>query len=110
MILIDSNVSNFFKKQHSSTLYCLAKRRSLDGNNNSMDGEVFSNKNRSYNIYWEIVPLTTIDGQSKEWVNINRGYFLKSCKKGFNCLIISLGSKSSFNWSNTLHLFKKIKD
>ena len=57
MILIDSNVSNFFKKQHSSTLYCLAKRRSLDGNNNSMDGEVFSNENRSYNIYWEIVPL-----------------------------------------------------
>ena len=56
-----------------------------------------------------LFPLTSIEGQSKEWVNINREYFLKSYRKVFNSLIISLGSKSAFNWSNTLHFFKKVK-
>ena len=50
-----------------------------------------------------LFPLITIEGESKEWVNINREYFLKSYEKVFNCLIRSLGSKSAFNWSNTLH-------
>ena len=31
VILIHSNVSKIFKKQHTNTLHCFANRRSLDG-------------------------------------------------------------------------------
>ena len=57
MILIYSNVSKLFVKQHTSTLNWFANKRDLDENNNSMDGEVFSEENISYEIYCEIVPL-----------------------------------------------------
>ena len=74
-----------------------------------MDGEVFSKENKVTVFIGRLFDLTTIGGQSKEWVNVNREYFLKSYKKIFNCLIISVGSKSALNWSNTFHLFKKVK-
>ena len=67
MLLIPLNASKFFKKQHANTLYCFAKRRILDESSNSMDEKNFSNENRSYNIYWEIVPLANIEGQSHEY-------------------------------------------
>ena len=41
VILIHSNIRKFFKKQHTSMLYCLANRRSLNDNINTMDREVF---------------------------------------------------------------------
>ena len=71
--------------------------------------KVFLKKLEVTRFIGRLFSLTTIEGQSKEWVNINREYFRKSYKKVFNCLIISLGSKSTFNWSNTLHFFKKNK-
>ena len=41
IILFQSNVSKFFKKQHTNTLYCFANRRSLDESSNRMDEKVF---------------------------------------------------------------------
>ena len=51
------------------------------------------------------VPLNRYKG-AVEIVGIISEYFFKSYNV-FNCLMISLGSKSAFNWSNTLHIFKK---
>ena len=65
MILIHSNVSNFFIKQHTSTFYYFENRRSLDENSSSMDGEDFSKENRSYKIYWEILSLNHYRGTIK---------------------------------------------
>ena len=53
-----------FKKQHINTLYCFENRRSLDESSNSING-VFSKENRSYKIYWEIVPLNHYRGTIK---------------------------------------------
>ena len=44
MILIHSNVSKFFKKQHRPMLYFFANRRSLDESSNSMDEKFFLKK------------------------------------------------------------------
>ena len=74
-----------------------------------MDEKLFLKKIEVTKVIGRLFPLTTIEGQSKEWVNINREYFLKSYKKVFICLMISLGSKSAFKWSNTHHSFKKGK-
>ena len=71
MILIHSNVSKFFKKQHNK-VYCFANRRSLDESSNSMDEKFFPKKIEVRRFFGRLLPLTTIKGQSKEWVNINR--------------------------------------
>ena len=70
MILIHSNVSKFFKKQHK--VYCFANRRSLDESSNSMDEKFFPKKIEVRRFFGRLLTLTTIKGQSKEWVNINR--------------------------------------
>ena len=90
-------------------LYCFANRQSFDENSNSMDEKFFQKKIEVTRFTWRLSPITTIEGQSRESVNINREYFLKSYKKVFNCLMVSLESKSAFNWSNTLQFFKKLK-
>ena len=64
MILIHSNVNKFFKKQHINTFYCFVNR-----------------------FIGRLLPLTTIERKSKEWVSINREYIFKSYKWVFNCLM-----------------------
>ena len=44
MILINSNVSKFFKKQHTNALYYFENRRSLDESSKSMDEKLFLRK------------------------------------------------------------------
>ena len=44
MILIHSNVSKCFKKQHRNMLYFFANRRSLDESSNSIDEKCFLKK------------------------------------------------------------------
>ena len=65
-IIIHSNVSKFFKKEHTATLYCFANECSLDGDSNSMDERFFLNKIEVTRM------LTSIEEQSKEWVNISQ--------------------------------------
>ena len=72
IILIHSNVSNILKKQCTKTLYCFANRRSLDESSNSMDEKLFLKKIEVSRFVGGLFPLTTMEGQSKEWVNINR--------------------------------------
>ena len=43
-ILIHSNVSKSFKKQHTNTLHCLANRHSLVETSKSMDEKFFLKK------------------------------------------------------------------
>ena len=74
-----------------------------------MDESFFLKKTDVARFVERLFHLTTIEEQSKDWVNINPEYFSKSYKYVFNCLMISLGSKSAFNWSNTLHFFKNVK-
>ena len=64
-ISIHSNVSKFFKKQNINTLYCFANRHTQDQNSYNLD-EVISKESRSYNIYWEIVPLNHCRGTVKK--------------------------------------------
>ena len=71
--------------------YYFANRRSLDESSNNMDEKFFLKKIDITRFIGRLFPLTTIVGQSKEWVNINREYFFKSYKF-FNCLMISLVS------------------
>ena len=52
MILINSNVSKFFKKQHNNTLYSFLNRRSLAESSNSMD-ETFFLKKTEFLIFTE---------------------------------------------------------
>ena len=65
-IIIHSNVSKFLKKEHTATLYCFANECSLDGDSNSMDERFFLNKIEVTRM------LTSIEEQSKEWVNISQ--------------------------------------
>ena len=44
MILINSNVRKFLKKQHTNTLYCFVNRRSFDQSSNSIDEKSFLKK------------------------------------------------------------------
>ena len=67
-IIIHSNVSKFLKKEHTATLYCFANECSLDGGSNSMDERFFLNKIEVTRMF----PLTWIEEQSKEWVNISQ--------------------------------------
>ena len=90
MLLIHSNVSKFFKKQHTNTFYCCVNRRSLHKSSNSMDEKFFLKK-------IEVTRFTRF-----------QEYFFKSYKKVFNCLMISIGSNSAFNWSKTIYFFKKV--
>ena len=65
-IIIHSNVSKFLKTEHTATLYCFANECSLDGDSNSMDERFFLNKIEVTRM------LTSIEEQSKEWVNISQ--------------------------------------
>ena len=67
-IIIHSNVSKFFKKEHTATLYCFSNECSLDGGSNSMDERFFLNKIEVTRMF----PLTSIEEQSKEWINISQ--------------------------------------
>ena len=60
MIFINSNVSKLFKKQHTSTLYCLSSKRNLDESSNSIFIEF--KESRSYKIYWDIASLSQYKG------------------------------------------------
>ena len=79
-ILIHSNGSKSFKKQHTNKLYCFANRRSLDESRDSMDEKFLLKKIEVTRFIGRFFPLTTLEGQSKEWVNINRKYYFKSYK------------------------------
>ena len=106
MILINSNVNKFFIKQHSNTLHCFPNRRSLDESSSSMDKKFFLKKIEVTRFIARLFHLTTIEGQSKE-ESINRVHFFKSYNSiSFNCLRISLGSKSAINWPNTFHFLR----
>ena len=71
-IIIHSNVSKFLKKEHTATLYCFANECSLDGGSNSMDERFFLNKIEVTRFIGRLFPLTSIERQSKEWVNISQ--------------------------------------
>ena len=78
MTLIHSNISKFFKKQHTNTLGCFANRRSFNESSNSIDEKFFLKKIELTRFIGRFLPFTNIEGQSKEWANINREYFFKS--------------------------------
>ena len=67
-IIIHSNVSKFLKKEHTATLYCFANECRLDGGSNIMDERFFLSKIEVTRMF----PLTSIEKQSKEWVNISQ--------------------------------------
>ena len=79
MILLHSNVSKYFKKQHTNTVYCFASRHSLGENSNNTN-ESFLKKAEAASFIGKLFLLTTIEGQPKACVNINREYFFKSYK------------------------------
>ena len=60
-------------------LYCFAN--SMGESSNSMDEKIFLKKITSYKkgtrCIGRMFPLATMEGQSKEWVNINREYFFQ---------------------------------
>ena len=61
MIVIRSNVSMFFKKQHTYTLYSSKNRRSLDGSSNRMDGKFFLKKMKVAKFIGRLFTLTIIE-------------------------------------------------
>ena len=71
IILIPSNVSKSFKKQHTNMLYYFANRRSLDESSNSIDEKFFLNKIEITRFIRSLFSLTTRERQSKKWVNRN---------------------------------------
>ena len=75
MILIHSNVSKFFKKQHTNTLHCFANRYSLDESSNSMDKKFFLKNIEVTRFIGRLLPLTPLEGQSQESVNKNQDNF-----------------------------------
>ena len=80
MILIHSNVSKFYKKQHTNMPYCFSNRPSLDWSTDSMDESFFLKKTDVARFVERLFHLTTIEEQSKDWGNINPEYFSKSYK------------------------------
>ena len=60
-------------------LYCFAN--SMGESSNSMDEKIFLKKITSYKKVTRCIgrmfPLASMEGQSKEWVNINREYFFQ---------------------------------
>ena len=58
MILMYSNISNFFKKHHTNTLCCSANRSSLDENSNSMDETFYLKRIEVTRFNGRLVPLT----------------------------------------------------
>ena len=81
MILIHSNVSKYFQKQYTSTLYCFRNRRRLDGKSNNID-DLLKKKKKIVVVRFigKLFPLITIEDQLEACIKINRDDFLKSYK------------------------------
>ena len=52
----------------------------VDYSSNNMDEKIFLKKREVTKFIGRFLPLTIIERQSKEWVNVNRGYYFKSYK------------------------------